>query len=100
MYRPEVMSLAVWNRSLSYFFHAASSFSPFSLSEATGAVKRPSSLMAIKLSQVLLWKRLNMIRMTPTPGGMPNSLLSAKESALSLPSLPVRIESCIFWLLP
>jgi hypothetical protein len=48
MYRPEVIRRAVWNRSLSYFFHAAAAFSPSSAGD--GGVNLPSSLMAIRLS--------------------------------------------------
>ena len=41
-----------------------------------------------------------MISSTPTPGGMPSRRLSAKQSGFSLPSLKVRMVSCISWLLP
>ena len=98
MYRPDVTSRAVWNTSLSYFFHAAVALSPSSAGD--GGVNLPSSLMAMRLSAMWLWTRLNMIRRTPTPGGMPKIRLSAKQSGFSLPSLKVRIVSCIAWLLP
>ena len=55
MYKPEVIRRAVWNRSLSYFFHAAAAFSspsPSSVKGMEGLVNRPSSLMAMRLSQV------------------------------------------------
>jgi len=98
IYKPDVMSRAVWKISLSYFFHAASFFSPSK--SAAGAANLPSSLMAASFSATLLWKRLNMIRITPTPGGMPSMRLSAKQSGFSFPSLNVRMVSCISWLLP
>ena len=41
-----------------------------------------------------------MMRIQPTPGGWPISRLSANVSGLRRPSLKVRTESCIAWLLP